>query len=644
VSQVNTRVFVAFDLAAGGSGDFLTLDDQVKGELDEAAYPLAGDVLTEVTSDVRQVNIRRGRSWQLDRFQSGSSNVVLTNNDRQYDPANALQTAERFNLVRNPSFETNLGLWSTSASTLTTGGATASVSGAQIRWGSASARVETENLTPLPGFHTTVTGLSEGTTYTISGFVYWQQGFGVQLRTRETTNGVLGTTSNVITAPGWQRVASHITTGTRTPLLNVLIDDAVVPFDDTYVTFDGGWEAQPVDVEIAFVNETVGQFFTLNDLTLGLLDDSSVVLAGATSLFFVDGVLLENGAELLPYFDGNISDPQNLQPQVEWTGAANDSISRLVFRIPGTGSPYWPNVKPRKEMAIEVNNARVFTGTIEDWDFTYSVASDSTAVMHAADGFAQIATSFINPYSAPSELSGARIADIINLPEVGWLLARSIIDNGDITLSAQDIGGTADPKPVNALEYLQKVEESEFGSLYMQADNVLRFKARSSTRIESGVVFSDDGGVPFVDISLDYGVESLRNSVQITRLGGTAVVAVNDPASISAYGVAALELRDTLLNSDADATTLGNLLVDRYAEPRVRIDRISVNLRTLSASDLSDILALDLGDVVQVRFTPRQVGEPIEQTLIVDAIEHTIEPANHVVTFDLSETEPVLTA
>ena len=59
-------VKIAFDLNAAGQGDFLTLNDPVKGELGNASYPLAGDVLTDVTSDVRSVRIRRGRSNELD--------------------------------------------------------------------------------------------------------------------------------------------------------------------------------------------------------------------------------------------------------------------------------------------------------------------------------------------------------------------------------------------------------------------------------------------------------------------------------------------------------------------------------------------------------------------------------------------------
>ena len=56
----DTRVRIAFDLAAGGVGDFFTLNDPTKGALNNATFKLAGDILEDVTDDVRSVTVRRG--------------------------------------------------------------------------------------------------------------------------------------------------------------------------------------------------------------------------------------------------------------------------------------------------------------------------------------------------------------------------------------------------------------------------------------------------------------------------------------------------------------------------------------------------------------------------------------------------------
>jgi hypothetical protein len=83
------RVQIAFDLAANGVGDFFTLDDPTKGQLDDTTYVLAGDVLVDVTDTVRAVQVRRGRSRTLEKFTAGNANVTLDNRNRAYDPTNA---------------------------------------------------------------------------------------------------------------------------------------------------------------------------------------------------------------------------------------------------------------------------------------------------------------------------------------------------------------------------------------------------------------------------------------------------------------------------------------------------------------------------------------------------------------------------
>lgn len=83
----DTRVRIAFDLAAGGVGDFFTLNDPTKGELDNATYKLSGDILEDVTEDVRSVSVRRGRSRELERFQAGAVTIRLNSQDRKYDPS-----------------------------------------------------------------------------------------------------------------------------------------------------------------------------------------------------------------------------------------------------------------------------------------------------------------------------------------------------------------------------------------------------------------------------------------------------------------------------------------------------------------------------------------------------------------------------
>jgi hypothetical protein len=65
-----------------------------------------------------------------------------------------------------------------------------------------------------------------------------------------------------------------------------------------------------------------------------------------------------------------------------------------------------------------------------------------------------------------------------------------------------------------------------------------------------------------------------------------------------------------------------------------------VDLKAISSGQVSDLLDLELGDVVTVTFTPNRVGNPISQALIIDAIEHEVTARDHRMTFDLSQTDP----
>jgi hypothetical protein len=607
--RADTKVFIAFDLSVSGQGTFFTLNDPVKGELDSATYVLAGDVLTEVTQDVRSVQVRRGRSWQLDKFETGTANVTLANRERQYDPSNAIQTATRTNLVPNPSFESGTVSWSASASNLTASGATLGTTGNAL-YGSAAALVTTNDSASLQGIHTTLS-LDPATTYIISGYVYSQQGSGVYLVTRDVTNSVSGTTSASTSVADWTRLTSTITTG-----------------------------ASAAQVEVAFTTTYVPNVFTLDDATKGQLDDVNYPLAGATeSVFRVDAVMCEAGTSVGPYFDGDTADGSILTPVTSWLGTPGNSVSELIYGIPGTGSPYFPSVKPRKEIQVTVDGQSLFTGLVEDWDYQFSLNNDSTATVRGADGFTRLAQTLINPVSVPAELSGERIERILDLSEVGWPTGLRAIDVGAATLAAQDIGGSTDPQAVNTLEYLQKVEAAEPGAFYVDGAGVLRFRSRLTAQTLTGVTFSDTGDIPFVDVSIDYGVDNVRNQVVINRIGGN-ILTVTDTPSVDEYGVIAYQIQDSLLADDVQAETLGAWIVGEYAQPSIRIDRITVDVGMLSISQRADLFGLDLGDVVRVTFTPQNVGLPIDRYVTVDAVEHSITPNDHRVSLDLSDASP----
>lgn len=69
-----------------GAIEGFILDDPVAGVLDNTVYTLGGVVFKDITDRVIRLSIDRGKNRDLDRFNAGSLNVILNNDDRAFDP------------------------------------------------------------------------------------------------------------------------------------------------------------------------------------------------------------------------------------------------------------------------------------------------------------------------------------------------------------------------------------------------------------------------------------------------------------------------------------------------------------------------------------------------------------------------------
>lgn len=81
----NTTVEIGFDLSSLG-GPFFTLDDAVAGILDNTSFVLGGTLFYDVSAYLLDMQVTRGKSRELDRFNAGQTNVVLNNRTRIFDP------------------------------------------------------------------------------------------------------------------------------------------------------------------------------------------------------------------------------------------------------------------------------------------------------------------------------------------------------------------------------------------------------------------------------------------------------------------------------------------------------------------------------------------------------------------------------
>jgi hypothetical protein len=278
---------------------------------------------------------------------------------------------------------------------------------------------------------------------------------------------------------------------------------------------------------------------------------------------------------------------------------------------------------------ITTSGSAVFYGSIDDWNLQYEVSGYSTAGAVVSDGFTYLAQQVLTAHTATSQLTGARIGAVLDRSEINWPASLRSIDTGGMTLQADVVDdGT------NALDYLQLVNFSEPGSLFMGADGSIIFRDRTEAPTSSGLVsFTDDGtGIPFVDVQVVYGSELLYNFIQIERNnGGTATA--SDTDSQNSYGVVALVQSNLLMSTDAQAQDLADYLLGKYSEPEYRFERLTVVLEDLTPAEQASVLSLEIGDISQIKFTPNQTGTQIDKYASIIAIEHDIRPMSHRITY-----------
>ena len=377
-------------------------------------------------------------------------------------------------------------------------------------------------------------------------------------------------------------------------------------------------------VEIGFdLSSLGGPFFTLDDTVQGVLDNTTFTLGG--TLFydvsqFLLGVQVNRGKsrELDRYNAGQ-------------SNVLLDNRARTFDPLYSL-SPYTGQIIPHREIRIKSNGSSVFYGVIDDWNLDYSPNGDNTATAIASDGFTLLATQSLSAHTATSQLTGARVDAVLNRSEVNWPLASRTVDAGKATLQADVVD-----EGTNALEYLQIVEKSEPGAVFIGKDGYFNFQERtqqiSSTAVKT---FADDGtGIDFNNLQVVYGSEQLYNRIVITRVNGTAQIA-DDTDSQNQYGISTLDQDNLLLDSDSASLDLANYLLTRYSEPEYRFEAIEIELANLSTAEQNDVLSLELTDVVRVKFTPNGIGSAIDQYALITGITHRTNSISHSVTIGLS--------
>jgi hypothetical protein len=199
------------------------------------------------------------------------------------------------------------------------------------------------------------------------------------------------------------------------------------------------------------------------------------------------------------------------------------------------------------------------------------------------------------------------------------------------------LGADIIPDNINALTYLRLVEQSEPGAFFIGKSGNVIFRDRIAAPTSGGITLADDGsGIKYQSVRVQYGSELLANEVVVgSDITLTESIAL-DLESIEDYGIFNLTRTGLLINDAADVEELAQFYASKYAQPEYRFESVDILLDELSLSQQADLLDLEIGDVVEIKFTPNGIAPAISKYAEIIRIDNSIDLDNHIMSLGFS--------
>lgn len=378
-------------------------------------------------------------------------------------------------------------------------------------------------------------------------------------------------------------------------------------------------------VEIGFdiLSSGQGPYFYLDDAVKGVLDNTSYVLAG--TLFFdvtdkVKSIAIQRGKNrALDQYD---------------QGLANVVFNNndRTFDPEFAASPYYGQIIPKRQIRISSAGVVQFFGVIDDWNLFFEPNGDSTVAAASSDATSFFASQTLTSQTSTVQYSGERINQLLSSSDIEWPLDQRDIETGKMQLGADVISDNT-----NALSYFRTIEKSEPGSFFISKSGNVVFRDRETPAVSGGLVLSDDGsGIPYVNMVVEYGSENLHNEIVLTSAITTTQAVAQASESIETYGILTLTRDGLLINNDSDLVNLSKFYAQKYKDPEYRFKSVDILLDQRTPEQQASILALELGDVVKITFTPNGIAPAIEKYAEIIRIDHSVDPINHVISLGFS--------
>ena len=595
---------------------------------------LASITYTDVSTAVRSVQIKRGRSNELDDFTTGNCQIILSNEDRTFDPEN---TASAYYGKITPGRPIRV------QATAPGGSAQTIFQGYVDQW-------DQQYTNPSDAVAVVTASDAFKVLNLISLPSYWEY----QVREDGPTAWFRFDDGDAPTQPfetisgrsvgSWKTTAGAATTGASTGSL-VANDSSVsavldgtdfieIPIGFLPYTFVD-YLAKTVECWISTSTTTDGKYGIFykpaNEFTLALgmvvtggvgVIQGQMGTAGGVNQSWVEtsAVTVNDGKphHLVLRWDFNTSlhqlwvDGVLATTTTTFTNISQDELNIVV------GKPYTSSA------TATYNMTSYFVGTLDELTLYSTVALSSTQIAnHYAIGKGTYLT---------GNTTTQRLDSLLAMAD--WM------SDGETFSTATSTVQGIDTQNDTLLSALKECETADQGRLFCDRSGLVKFishneMAVNSTFNTSQRTFGDGTGeLPYLDLEFTYNDQLIYNRTIVARREGATAV-VNDTTSQGQYFIRTDSLSGLINNTDKAMDDIARVRLATYKQPQLRIEQMRFSPRRLTSMYAATITD-DIGTRITVKRRPQGVGSVISKELIVEGITHDIGISSWVTTYNLS--------
>ncbi len=368
--------------------------------------------------------------------------------------------------------------------------------------------------------------------------------------------------------------------------------------------------------------------FTLDSATQGILNGTQYVLDGTTSFAditnFTTVVQYNRGRKKTDYQFGAGTMSFTMRDE---TGELGPFDTNSIYYDPVTSQF---TLAPMRRIRLSRDGVYLFVGVVTSYYYTFAMAGSNTVNVQCADDFYLLAQTNLDVYNVTAQQPGARIADVLALPEVDYTGTTSL------ATGTVDLGHSAAytvPAGTNTLQYLTQINQAEQGRLFMSAAGVLTFQERIGNTLSNPTIsFGDDGVLAkYVDIEVEFDADNVVNRSVVTGLNGTTETD-SDAASIAQYFTQNVSITNSLLDVTGQIADLATYLLEPQPEPR--FTSVTASFASLTNLQRTDAATVDIGDTIEIEKQITGLLGPITKEYSVEGIAGVIDFARgHRITY-----------